>query len=384
MKDPRIHAILRLLQHAGARPKGVPLLLRGGMSSFTKGRFAFCLRAKNEERTRPLPPSPAELLSPGWTSGGRPPALYLGADAGCVQKPEAVVALDALRIGIVINLSSGPCTPSRRSCKLLTVPIQASGDSSGKDTSDSSGLAEVAAAREACEKLRRQTSPCLLYGRVGALSAALFLARMVPSAVSSGDAAVAFVKLRLPGTEFDSAALAALGVGHAAGPVHNAEPSPDPPSVAPPAASSIASPRGTASGPGRPGGGATAAAPAATGASAPEAPKPSHPAEELFAKLRSRDRRGAEAALNTIRTIVSNILNNPGEPKFRRLKGSNPRVQKDLLAHPEALTMLRMAGFVRDGDDLELPPPASLQALRELLQALPIAKGGDKSDGWRP
>jgi len=96
--------------------------------------------------------------------------------------------------------------------------------------------------------------------------------------------------------------------------------------------------------------------------------------QDLYSQLRRRNRRGAEVALGTIQVALKNILEQPTEAKFRRLKGSNARVQREVLAHPEAVQILRVGGFVTDDQDLVLPPAAPLQALREVLAQLPAPR----------
>eukprot|EP00811_Abedinium_folium_P008813 NODE_18145_length_908_cov_2.786172.p2 GENE.NODE_18145_length_908_cov_2.786172~~NODE_18145_length_908_cov_2.786172.p2 ORF type:complete len:179 (-),score=85.67 NODE_18145_length_908_cov_2.786172:195-731(-) len=103
---------------------------------------------------------------------------------------------------------------------------------------------------------------------------------------------------------------------------------------------------------------------------------PKHHIEQLCADFRKRDKRGADAALMTVRKALTHVIEEPRELKFRRLKASNPRVQSELLAHTEAVTLLRFAGFVRhDNGDLELPPPAPLTAVHNVLEHLPPADG---------
>lgn len=113
---------------------------------------------------------------------------------------------------------------------------------------------------------------------------------------------------------------------------------------------------------------------AGTGAAdAGPAPPGTSYVEELCAKLRKQ--RGGEAALGTVRAALTHVLEHPTEPKYRRLRGSNKRVKREILSHKEAVLLLRLSGFVADGEDLELPPAAPLQALRDLLARLPPAKG---------
>lgn len=54
--------------------------------------------------------------------------------------------------------------------------------------------------------------------------------------------------------------------------------------------------------------------------------------------------------------ILSNATAQPHEPKFRRLRPANEAVARTLF--PEALAVLRLAGFEEEGDWLELPDSA--------------------------
>jgi len=85
--------------------------------------------------------------------------------------------------------------------------------------------------------------------------------------------------------------------------------------------------------------------------------------------LKSRDPLAAQTTLTTLRTVLTNVANHPEDLKYRRLRGTNERLQREVLAHPEAVELLRLVGFVRDGDDLVLPAAAPLQALRMLCGA---------------
>lgn len=92
-----------------------------------------------------------------------------------------------------------------------------------------------------------------------------------------------------------------------------------------------------------------------------------HRAAEL---LRTRvDPLAARLSLETLGKVLRNIATWPMEPKYRRLRGSNPRLQQHLLAHPEAVEILRVAGFILQGDDLVLPERAPLDALKQLTGA---------------
>eukprot|EP00931_Biecheleriopsis_adriatica_P042646 TRINITY_DN2431_c0_g1_i1.p1 TRINITY_DN2431_c0_g1~~TRINITY_DN2431_c0_g1_i1.p1 ORF type:complete len:327 (+),score=84.23 TRINITY_DN2431_c0_g1_i1:56-982(+) len=91
-----------------------------------------------------------------------------------------------------------------------------------------------------------------------------------------------------------------------------------------------------------------------------------HRAAEL---LRARDPVAARSTLQTVGKLLRNIAAQPAEQKFRRLQSSNQRLQREVLAHPEAMELLRLAGFVLEGDALVLPSPTPLDSLKQLISA---------------
>lgn len=101
----------------------------------------------------------------------------------------------------------------------------------------------------------------------------------------------------------------------------------------------------------------------------------SSPADALLAQagraieiFQQRDRVAARAAMNTMKQILLNVLRNPSEAKYRCLRGTNMRLQREVYAHPEIVEMLKLAGFIRDEDSLLLPPGTPLLAVRKLVE----------------
>jgi hypothetical protein len=82
--------------------------------------------------------------------------------------------------------------------------------------------------------------------------------------------------------------------------------------------------------------------------------------------LRGRDPLGARKTLETMGQLLRNIAKHPSDLKYRRLRGGNDRLQREVLAHPEAVELLRLAGFAGDGEDLVLPAGTPLQAVKKL------------------
>jgi hypothetical protein len=79
----------------------------------------------------------------------------------------------------------------------------------------------------------------------------------------------------------------------------------------------------------------------------------------------------AERAVPTLQTLFLNILCSPDEPKFRRLRASNPALQAKLLSVAGAVELLRAVGFVEEGDFFVLAPGLALpQAVIERIAAV--------------
>lgn len=351
-----VESILRLLRLAGARPKEPLYVLRGGVPRFAASRFKFCLRSSGGEKARPLPHCPAELLAPGWGAWAgvaRPHALYFGREPGAAEAE----ALVALRIRNVI-VAGGAAAPGVAVVRGASAPVRPrpGGRGAEKLNDSQADAALLAAATDARAKLQRESAPCLLCGPAAALAAALFLVEVLPApAAQSAEQVTAFLRKRCP------LAAAGLEVPHvrdslaAAVAAKRERP---PPTLGP-------SPEATARAPVAPPAAADGAYSAGGGAEEPPY------AAKVHARLLQRDPTGAQAAVATLHTVLGNILARPTEAKLRRLKGSNARVQREVLRHPEAQELLRLAGWVRDGEDLWLPETSPLQALRDVLAALP-------------
>jgi len=330
LRDKGVLQVLAMLHKAAVRPKGPVLVLRQGVASFAR-RFPFCMRSKGAEKETPLPPCPAELLGPGWSGTRRPPTVYIGSEA-CVVEPSAGPVFSALNVRTVINTNSKPLKTPHKRCSVVTI-----GKGIGAD-----GEALIAVAREGCDKVLRQSTACLVCGPACTLVASLVLAEALPRVAQSADEAEAYVRLRYPPAGvLDSAARLEVSrvIARKAG-------KKDP---------MLEEQSNAAAGVG-------------------EGQQRTGVVQDLYSQLRRRNRRGAEVALGTIQVALKNILEQPTEAKFRRLKGSNARVQREVLAHPEAVQILRVGGFVTDDQDLVLPPAAPLQALREVLAQLPAPR----------
>mmetsp|Transcript_8393 Transcript_8393/g.16870 ORF Transcript_8393/g.16870 Transcript_8393/m.16870 type:complete len:193 (-) Transcript_8393:98-676(-) len=65
----------------------------------------------------------------------------------------------------------------------------------------------------------------------------------------------------------------------------------------------------------------------------------------LDTKITQQDDKTALAAIELLEKIVSNILSQPDEPKYRQFKASNPTISKKLLKVPGGREFINAAGF---------------------------------------
>lgn len=101
-------------------------------------------------------------------------------------------------------------------------------------------------------------------------------------------------------------------------------------------------------------------------------------ADTALARVAAEPWEVQEAFFKTGLKVLDNVLQNPGEAKFRQLKRSNASLQSKLfnVAESAGLTLLDMAGFKPDGDDLLSlagPPDGHCTAVRKKMQAAATA-----------
>ena len=79
------------------------------------------------------------------------------------------------------------------------------------------------------------------------------------------------------------------------------------------------------------------------------------------------------AVTTTLFKVVSNILQSPFEPKFRKLPRNSSTVQEKIMAHPNAVNFLKLAGFKFDepGDHIMMVA-YSKEELEDCLTALKL------------
>jgi len=101
--------------------------------------------------------------------------------------------------------------------------------------------------------------------------------------------------------------------------------------------------------------------------------------EALSAMLADPTKReAARACLSTVSTLVSNVLTNPTEPKYRSVKAENKAIKEKILGCPGGQAMLCAAGFEHIPDRpllsqpamYVLPRDANLEALMEVKQGV--------------
>jgi hypothetical protein len=89
----------------------------------------------------------------------------------------------------------------------------------------------------------------------------------------------------------------------------------------------------------------------------------------------------ARETYETLAKVLGNMLNNPGEAKFRSLKKDNKVISGKILRSNNAASLLLAIGFEDDGVAYTCPPGSDLETIRsahELLQCL-ILSAGDAS-----
>jgi len=75
----------------------------------------------------------------------------------------------------------------------------------------------------------------------------------------------------------------------------------------------------------------------------------------------------AMETLELIDKLTRNVVRNPSDEKFRRIKLTNPRISAVITEVPFAVDALKEMGWVEDGDGLVLPPTVHLVHEREVI-----------------
>eukprot|EP00406_Dinophysis_acuminata_P002419 CAMPEP_0179229098 /NCGR_PEP_ID=MMETSP0797-20121207/10160_1 /TAXON_ID=47934 /ORGANISM="Dinophysis acuminata, Strain DAEP01" /LENGTH=126 /DNA_ID=CAMNT_0020936159 /DNA_START=101 /DNA_END=477 /DNA_ORIENTATION=- len=75
----------------------------------------------------------------------------------------------------------------------------------------------------------------------------------------------------------------------------------------------------------------------------------------------------AQETLELIDKLTRNVVRNPGEEKFRRIKLTNPKIAATITDVPGAVDLLKEMGWVEDGEGLVLPPSVRLCHERDVV-----------------
>eukprot|EP00928_Gymnodinium_smaydae_P081972 TRINITY_DN653_c0_g1_i2.p1 TRINITY_DN653_c0_g1~~TRINITY_DN653_c0_g1_i2.p1 ORF type:complete len:187 (-),score=65.76 TRINITY_DN653_c0_g1_i2:553-1113(-) len=67
-----------------------------------------------------------------------------------------------------------------------------------------------------------------------------------------------------------------------------------------------------------------------------------------------------EATLELIEKLTRNVVRNPSDDKFRRIKLTNPKIAAAITDVPNALALLKEMGWVQEGEELVLPSSVRL------------------------
>ena len=92
-------------------------------------------------------------------------------------------------------------------------------------------------------------------------------------------------------------------------------------------------------------------------------------AQAAVAQLATNPRPQFEAAVKTLQQYVSNIIEKPNEPKYRRIKLENAIFVKHVRQAQGGVAFLKALGFCEGGGVLELYEP-NIGAMRHALQLL--------------
>mmetsp|Transcript_53995 Transcript_53995/g.155890 ORF Transcript_53995/g.155890 Transcript_53995/m.155890 type:complete len:186 (-) Transcript_53995:485-1042(-) len=76
--------------------------------------------------------------------------------------------------------------------------------------------------------------------------------------------------------------------------------------------------------------------------------------------LRSLPLEVAQDILELIEKLTRNVVRNPGDEKFRRVKTSNAKIAAAVEQAPTMIDVMQEMGWVQDGDSLVLPPSVRL------------------------
>lgn len=85
-----------------------------------------------------------------------------------------------------------------------------------------------------------------------------------------------------------------------------------------------------------------------------------------------------DAVAATLAKVLGNIISSPDEPKYRKIRTSNPKISS-LLATKGVRAILLGVGFVEEGEFLTLPDDSEIAAVQQGIDGL-SAQAAERSD----
>ena len=94
--------------------------------------------------------------------------------------------------------------------------------------------------------------------------------------------------------------------------------------------------------------------------------------EEMLEKLELNGRNEYTVLSETVTKMLNNVINNPGEPKYRKVRPSNPTFNAKVYSCSGAAALFQLVGFKENVEEgfLVLPEAADLDLLRKAVDAL--------------
>ena len=86
----------------------------------------------------------------------------------------------------------------------------------------------------------------------------------------------------------------------------------------------------------------------------------------------------AEAAATTIRSLLSNVIRDPFDSRFRTAKLTNKVIEQKIAKYPAAISMLKSAGFVLDSNTQTM----TVGKGKKLINVAPLSVVRDSIDKW--
>ena len=88
--------------------------------------------------------------------------------------------------------------------------------------------------------------------------------------------------------------------------------------------------------------------------------------KNLELSLSPKDR---EATLSTLRKIYDNIIQHPNDDKYRQVRLTNKRFSSEVWQYPAGKELMKMSGWVVEGDYVRLRDDSCIQSMSQLLES---------------